>query len=133
MTSPASRRENHQAAGPSNFAILDDSISVVESRCVEWLGISLGAWGWLGWSEGGVGDGGFATETGMDVSSCWLSSVGSSSSTVVVVVVFSIVMRVFVGAGPSCLASVVCVTGGSSLWSLGVGALLVMAARRSCS
>ena len=50
-----------------------------------------------------------------------------------VIVVGSGVMWVSTGAGPSCLASVVFAIGGSSLWSVGVGALFFMAARRSCS
>ena len=51
--------------------------------------ISSGAWGWSGWSEGGVGDGGFAAESGMDVASRGASSGVSRSRRVVVVVLRS--------------------------------------------
>ena len=95
--------------------------------------MSSGAWVWSGWSECGVGEGGFATEFGGVVSSRGPSSVASGSGRVVVVVVGSVMMGVSARAGASCLASVVCAIGGSLLWSVGVGALFYMAARRSCS
>ena len=75
--------------------------------------ISSGAWGWSGWSEGGVGDGGFVAESGMVVSSHGPSSVGSGLGKVVVVVCCSGVRWLSAGAGPSCLASVVFVVVGS--------------------
>ena len=95
--------------------------------------ISSGAWVWSGCSECGVGDGGFAAESGGTVSSRGLSSVDSGLGGVVVVVVGSVVMWVSAGAGPSYLASVVFAIGGLSLWSVGVGALFCMAVKRSCS
>ena len=93
--------------------------------------MSSGAWVWSGWSECGVGEGGFAAESGGAVSSREPSSVASGSGRVVVV--GSVMMGVSARAGASCLASVVCAIGGSLLWSVGVGALFYMAARRSCS
>ena len=65
--------------------------------------ISSGAWGWSGCSEGGVGDGGLAAESGMAVFSCGPSSVGSDSGRVVVVVCCSGVMWVSAGAGSQIL------------------------------
>ena len=95
--------------------------------------ISSGGWGWSSGSEGGVGDGGLAAEFGMVMSSRGPSSVGSGSGRVVVVVVGSVLMWVSAGAGPSCFAFVVFGIGGSSLWSVGVGMLVCLAASRSCS
>ena len=48
--------------------------------------ISSGAWGWSGYSEGGVGDWGFAVESGMAVDSRGASSIGSGSDKFVVAV-----------------------------------------------
>ena len=95
--------------------------------------MSSGAWVWSGCSKGGVGDGGFATESGMAVSLRGPSFVGFGSGKVVVVVGGSCVMWVSARAGPSSLASVVFAISALSLWSVGVGALFFMAARHSCS
>ena len=54
------------------------------------LRISSGVWGRSGCSEGGVGVGGFAAESGMVVSSRAPPSVGSDSGRVVVVVCSSV-------------------------------------------
>ena len=97
------------------------------------LRISSGTCGWSGCSEDGVGDGGFSAESGLVAASRWVSSVRIGSGRVVVADCWSCVMWVSAGLGPSYLSSIVVVVVGSTSWSSVVGALLVMAVRRSSS
>ena len=76
--------------------------------------ISSRAWGWAGCSAGGVGDGGCVAESGMTVSSCVPSSVGTDSSRVGVIVCGFSGMWTSIGAGSSGLTAVV--SGSVGMW-----------------